>query len=431
MNRKFHSLILLSLAMVLFLIATPLFAGSDAPQQGKKKVITFWHLDTDPKLSVIWQGMADEYMAAHPNVDVQITILENDAFKTKINTMMQSGNPPDIFRSWGGGVMNEYAEAGLLKEVSPAIKNEWVKSIGEGLLGLYSYKGKCYGVPYDMGAVGIWYNKDMFKAVGYETPPATFEQLIDCLKKLKAAGYTPVSLGEGEKWPGHFWWVYMAVRLGGKDAFDAAYSRKGAFTDPPFVKAGELLLQLVDLDIFQPGFLGANYPEQAAIMGNGQAAMELMGQWAPAVEAQYATNKTGIGADKLGFFPFPMIAGGKGKITDVMGGGNGYILGKNASEEAMDFLNFIVNVENQKKLAEKGFSVPTIKGAEVAIQDPMMRLVQKMVSKATYYQLYYDQYLAPAVGEAVKDATQLLFAKTATPEEAAAMIEKAMKENSK
>lgn len=426
MNRKFHSLILLSLVMLLILIVTPVFAGTQ-PGQGTKTVITWWHLDTDVKIIPIWQGMADAYMAANPDVEVQITVLENDAFKTKIATMMQSGNPPDIFRSWGGGVMNEYAEAGLLKEVSPAIKKEWVETIGEGLLGLYSYKGKCYGVPYDMGAVGMWYNKDLFKSVGQDKPPATYDELLELVKKLKAAGITPISVGEGEKWPGHFWWVYLATRLGGKEAFDLAYSRKGAFTDAPYVKAGELLLQLINLEPFQAGFLGATYPEQSAIMGNGQAAMELMGHWAPAVEAQYSTSTKGLG-DKLGFFPFPMVTGGKGKGTDVMGGGNGYILGKNASAKAMDFLKFITNLENQKKLAEPGFIIPTVKGAEVVIKDPMLKQVQQMVSKATYYQLYYDQYLAPAVGEAIKDAVQQLFAKKATPQEVAAMVEKAMKE---
>ncbi len=57
--------------------------------------------------------LADDYMAAHPNVNIEITVLENEAFKTKLTTVMQSGEPPDIFQSWGGGVMNEYANAGL------------------------------------------------------------------------------------------------------------------------------------------------------------------------------------------------------------------------------------------------------------------------------------------------------------------------------
>lgn len=129
--------------------------------------------------------------------------------------------------------------------------------------------------------------------------------------------------------------MYLAVRIGGKPVFDAAYTRSGSFKDDTFVKAGELLKELVDLEPFQEGFLDATYGgDQAALMGNGQAAMELMGQWAPAVQAGSAENKVGIG-DKLGWMPFPAVEGGKGKLTDVMGGGDGLIIGKNAPDEAI------------------------------------------------------------------------------------------------
>jgi len=44
----------------------------------------------------------------------QITVLENEAFKTKLTTVMQSGTPPDIFQSWGGGGHEFTITAGLL-----------------------------------------------------------------------------------------------------------------------------------------------------------------------------------------------------------------------------------------------------------------------------------------------------------------------------
>ena len=39
-------------------------------------------------------------------------------------------------------------------------------------------------------------------------------------------------------------------------------------------------------------------------MGNGKAAMELMGQWAPAVQKDNSADKKGIG-DNLGLVPLP------------------------------------------------------------------------------------------------------------------------------
>src|SRR5512144_1556017 len=91
-------------------------AATEAPAE--KVTVTWWHISTkDPALSD-WQKMADDYMAAHPNVTVEITVLENEAFKTKLTTVMQSGDPPDIFQSWGGGTFNQQVEAGLLKDIT-------------------------------------------------------------------------------------------------------------------------------------------------------------------------------------------------------------------------------------------------------------------------------------------------------------------------
>jgi len=312
---------------------------------GKKKAddgkvtINFWHLDSNDLHYPEWEKLAAKFTELNPNVDIQITVLENEAYKSKLATVMQSGNPPDIFRSWGGGVMNSFAESGLLKDITNEYKTNWDSKVGEGAVGVYSYKGKIYGLPYTMCGVGIWYNKDLLAKVGYNNPPETWKDFIDCVKKLKAAGITPIALGEGDKWPGHFWWVYLAVRLGGKEAFDKATIGGGSFNDEPFVKAGELLKELIDLKPFQEGFLAATYGgDQAALMGNGKAAMELMGQWAPAVQIGSSENKKGIG-DTLGFMSFPAVEGGKGKLTDLMGGGEVWLSAKMRPRKLLNSLS--------------------------------------------------------------------------------------------
>jgi len=398
------------------------------PEAAEPVTVNWWHIQSDPGAhQTAWQEMADAYMADHPNVNIKITILENEAFKSKLPTVMQSGDPPDLFQSWGGGTMNEYAKAGLLKDITADVAGEWGDSIGAGALGVYSYGGVQYGVPWDMGAVGWWYNKDLFAQAGIEAPPATWSEFLDDVQKLKDAGIAPIALGESEKWPGHFYWVYLAVRLGGKPAFDAAYSRTGSFADPPFVQAGEKLQELIDLEPFQEGYQGMGHNDQEALMGNGEAAMQLMGQWAPNAMKDNSTSGEGLG-DKLGFFAFPAVEGGAGGPNDAMGGGNGIVVGKNAPPEAVDFLRYLTNIENQSKLAELGVAIPVVSGAEKAITDPNMVMVYEAVSAAEYYQLYYDQYLPPAVGEAVNDAVQGLFAGVMTPEEVAQAVEDAAAE---
>jgi raffinose/stachyose/melibiose transport system substrate-binding protein len=405
--------------------------ATEAPQ-AEPVTIKWWHITTkDPGLSD-WQKMADDYMAAHPNVKIEITVLENEAFKTKLTTVMQSGDPPDIFQSWGGGTFNQQVEAGLLKDITVDLSADkaWHDSIAPGALGAYSYQGKNYGVPWDMGMVGWWYNKALFKQAGIENPPTTWTEFLDAVKKLQAADITPIALGEGDKWPGMHIWSYLATRLCGQEKFEAAVARTGSFTDPCFVEAGTKLQELIALEPFQDGFLGAVHDDMQAAFGNAKAAMELSGQWAPSTQKANSANQAGIGED-LGLFGFPAVEGGAGTAADVIGGGNGFAIGKNASPEAVDFVKYLTSVQNQTIIAANGSGIPVVKGSEAGLTDPNMLMVQQTFAAAPYFQLYYDQFLPPASGSALNDAVQGLFAGTLTPEQVAQAIEDSVAAESK
>ncbi len=444
MRKLIHMLISLVLVFGLFLTACQTAApvesqappeeveeATAAPPEATEEVavvepvtITWWHITTkDPGLSD-WQKMADDYMAAHPNVTIEITVLENEAFKTKLTTVMQSGDPPDIFQSWGGGTFNQQVEAGLLKDITADLDADpaWRDSFAPGALGVYSYQGKNYGVPWDMGMVGFWYNKALFADAGIDAPPTTWTEFLEDVQTLKDAGITPISIGEGDKWPGMHFWNYLATRICGQKKFEDAMARTGSFTDPCFVEAGAKLQELNALEPFQEGYLGAVHDDMQATFGNGKAAMELSGQWAPSVSAANSADQLGIGED-LGLFGFPAVEGGAGELSDVVGGGNGFAIGLNAEPEAVDFVKYLTSVENQTIIAEHGTGIPVVYGAEVGLADPNMLLVQQLFSSADYFQLYYDQFLPPATGSVLNDSVQGLFAGTMTPEQVAQAVE--------
>jgi len=448
MRRKMFLLIGLVLIIALALSAcgtatptkAPVAADTPKPADTKAEVptvevaepvtITWWHISTAEDHKALWQAMADEYVAMNPNVTIEIQVLENEAFKSKLTTVMQSGEPPDIFQSWGGGVMNEYANAGLLRDINAELDangGEWRNTFGEGALGVYAYKGINYGVPWDMGMIGWWYNKALFADAGITSTPTTWTEFNDDVDMLKAAGIVPIAVGMGDKWPGMHMWAYLVTRLGGKANFEGALLRTGSFTDEPFVKAGEMLQALVAKDPFQDGFLGATYGDEATAMGNAKVAMELMGQWAPAVMKDNSVDKNGIG-DDLGWFPFPVVEGGAGDPNDAVGGGNGFAIGINASDAAVDFVKYLTNAENQKRMAEIGVCIPVVKGGEAGLTDPLMIQLQQELAKAKYFQLYYDQALPPAMGSVINDSVQALFAGTMTPEQAAQAIEDSAKQ---
>jgi raffinose/stachyose/melibiose transport system substrate-binding protein len=408
--------------------ATAAPASSGAPSAAANVEIDWWHIQNNDPGKSLWQKLADEYMAAHPNVKVNVTYLENEAFKTKLTTALQAKTPPDLFQSWGGGGLVEQQQAGLVKDITADVA-AWKDTINPGALGMYQVDGKQYGIPFDLGMVGFWYNKEQFATAGITAPPATWDELLADVQKLKDAGLTPIAVAEGDKWPGMFYWAYLAIRAGGKDAMDKAVA-SGDWSGPSFVEAGAQLKRLIDTKPFQSGFLAAKWDgagSGAASMATGKGAMQLMGQWLPGTVMANSPDKKGMG-DNLGWFPFPALASGAGAATDGFGGGNGFAVGKDAPPETLDFLHFLVTSDaaNQWGALNSGI-LPTTVGTESSVTDPQLKDVLAARAKAQFVQLYLDQATTPALGGSINDAIQTLFAGTGTPEQVAQAISDAAK----
>jgi raffinose/stachyose/melibiose transport system substrate-binding protein len=408
--------------------AAPMLAAcgdGDSGSGGGKVTVEWMDIATTEPSKSLYPQIAKAYEAAHPNVRIKLTNLENEAYKSKMTALVASGKLPDVYVTWGGGVLKQQIDAGLVKNLG---------SDGASLLGTitpvsqkpYQFDGKTYAIPYDMGMVGFWYNKRHFAKAGIKEPPKTWTEFLDAVGKLKGAGVTPIALAGKDKWPGHYYWAYLAMRVGGMTAMEQA-AKANDFTAPAFVQAGQHLKELVDLQPFQSGFQNAGYDTpggQAATMGSGKAGMELMGQWAPAVQKD-ASGK-GIG-DDLGWFPFPTVDGGQGSVTDVFGGGNGHALSKNAPKEALDFLAFLMNDENERKLVSSGAFMPVVKGAESALGDDNRKQVAQALNGSSGFQLYLDQAFPPAVGQQVNDSVAALVGGKKTPDEVAQQVTKAAK----
>ena len=401
----------------------PAEASSAPADSGEPVTIEWWHIQNNDPGKSDWQAMADAYTAEHPNVTINITVAENEAFKAALQTNLQAGDVPDLFQSWGGGGLRDQVAAGLVQDIT-AQTSSWIGDLGQAPVGLYQVDGKQYGVPFDAGIVGFWYNKDLFAQAGLDKPADTWDGLLDQIKTLKDAGITPIAVGAGDKWPAHFWYSYLMVRLGGADAMNQIAATND-FNVPNVIDAGKKVADLVALDPFQAGFLGAGWdaPDgESGTMASGGAAMDLMGQWAPGAFRNQAGVQTQAEMPfELGWAPFPSVAGGSGAGTDVFGGGNGFAVGKDAPPEAVDFLHFITNEQNQETWA-KDSGLPVNTAAADAVADPNMQAVLAGLDSATFMQLFLDQFFSAEVGSAINDQTALLFAGATTPEDAAAAI---------
>ena len=96
-------------------------------------------------------------------------MLENEAFKSKLTTLLQSADAPDFFHSWGGGVFQEQVKAGVLKPIDDLLSQEARDAVGQaGIAHFTGDDGKIYGVARNVQGVMIWYNKRLLAEGGVD-----------------------------------------------------------------------------------------------------------------------------------------------------------------------------------------------------------------------------------------------------------------------
>jgi raffinose/stachyose/melibiose transport system substrate-binding protein len=391
--------------------------------------VKWMHIEVNPGQVKIWEEVARDFEAKNPGVKIEMQFLENEAYKAKLPTTLQSRDRPHIIYSWGGGVLKAQVEAGVIEDITAGV-GAYKDNIAPGAVAAFSLDGKIYGLPHAVSQVGFMYNKELFAKGGVDgTKIKTWDDLLAAVKALKAAGITPIVVGGGDRWPLHFYWTHLAVRLGGKAGFEAALKgENGGFEGETFQKAGELFKQLVDLAPFQNGFLGFKNPQALGFFGDGKAAMNLAISNHHATQRSLAADKQGISPENLGWFDFPMPAGAKGEASDTLGGVNGWLVTKGAPKEAVEFVKFFISKDVQERLARAGYLIPTYKGADAGLAVPFLRNVAQNIARSKYHQNFYDQALGPSVGRVVNDATSEIAGGTMTPKQAAKAINDAFKQ---
>ena len=76
------------------------------------------HVEQNAAVVEYWNDIARRYEATKPGVKVEVQYLENEAYKKKLTTLLQSPDRPNIIYSWGGGVLREQVKAGVIEDLS-------------------------------------------------------------------------------------------------------------------------------------------------------------------------------------------------------------------------------------------------------------------------------------------------------------------------
>lgn len=389
---------------------------------------TYWTLSGQPQQD-IRTGAVDRFNKANPNGTIKISLFQNDAYKTKIQTAISAGQNPTIIWGWGGGGLKSYVQNNVVDDLSSffqqnaAVKNRLFQSS----FGAATVNGKIYAMPCEtVQPIILFYNKQVFDSAGLQ-PPQSWGDLMALVPKFNAKGIAPISLAGQSLWTNMMWLEFLFDRIGGPDVFGAVFNgEKNAWSNPLAIKALTYCQNLIKANGFIKGFqsIVADQNADQALLYTGKTAMMLHGSWTYAsMKEQGGDFVTG---GHLGWMNFPPVEGGKGDPSDTVGNPGQYLsISSNASDaEKAIALNFfktgVLDPTEVKGWIDTG-GVPIVKSAASQLSSSpdaaFLKFVYDVSSKAKVFAQSWDQALSPATATTLLDTIGKLFALAITPQQ--------------
>ena len=218
------------------------------------------------------KGMTDGFHKANPNVNVNTTLVAYEALHDKIVAAAPAGTYDVVLIDviWPP----EFATKHEVLDVTDRFPSSWSSEIFPGAMLTAEYQAKSYGVPWILDTKYFFYNKDMLSKVGFDSAPATWDDVVTAAKVLKSKGIVEFPL----VWS---WSQAEAVicdyaqLLGAYDGKFLDDSGKPAFNTGGGLAALEFMRKSLDDKITNPASTESLEEDVRKIFSQGQAAMAL------------------------------------------------------------------------------------------------------------------------------------------------------------
>lgn len=298
---------------------------------------------SNPAPRAVMEDMAARFDAMHPDLTVELTVIDREAYKTQIRNFL-SANPPDVANWYAANRMRPYISADLFEDISDL----WAEpEIAENLAstkGAMTIDGKQWGVPYTYYQWGVYYREDIYKELGLSEPTNWDEFKANC-QAILDSGKKCFTIGTKFLWTAGGWFDYLNMRTNGYDFHMALTNGEVAWTDDRVRQTFANWRELIDMGAFIDNHQSYSWQEALPFMVNGEAAAYLMGNFAVA-----PLREAGLSTDQLDFYQFPAINPDVELAEDAPTDTFHIPAGAENKEAAREFLRFVVSADNQTKI---------------------------------------------------------------------------------
>ena len=316
------------------------------------------------------EKMIAAFEEEHPNIDVEITILESTVYQDTMPLSLVGGEQMDVVAIQTSSMVNQ-----VKADLSPLepLLNEYVGSDWADMVNptaieqgkILADDGELYILPMgSLGSVVGFYNVEMFEEYGLEVP-TTNAELKEFADSLAAQNpdILPVVF-TGANW---FQDEILLTQMGQTypEFYDEIRYGDGRWDDPAFVEGLENYKQMFDDGLFSLDVVDLDYGRSLELFYTGDAAILLQGTWEAGVLSTPFREEKGIDLADVGLMPLPLVdESGTPSIRSFIELGLSVPQSSEHPEEAMMLIEYLILGEGVDVWGPALITVPSLNGYE-------------------------------------------------------------------
>ena len=414
MVKKIIMLFVLSVSII------PLAARGNSKADARN--VAFFHRwPMEPRFSYFNEIVA-KFEREHPDIRIQMDMVENEAYKEKIRVLVSSDDIPDVFPSWSDSFALNLVRSGRIKPLNELLKQDpaFAATIIPSQIQPFTFDNIIYGLPLTIDGKVLVYNKAMWNEAAIGKEPQNFEELLAILNQFQKQGYTvPILEGLANPWAishylGTMFQRFLSPEIAAKDYNEAT----GQFTDPGYGIVIDRFMQLVDF--MGPAATSLTHTEVRNQFIAGRLPMAYM------QIAEFGYIEAADGAPEYGFFNFPPFSDGKGDPTLLTGAPEGFMMSIAHAQEAERFFKYLFSEDNAYTFVKNTGAPVAIVGA-VTPENAFPAMVQAvdMILKSGGSAPWFDNAVNIRVADAFMRGVQSQAAGDMTTSQVIANVRKA------
>jgi len=304
MNKKLFALmsILVVASLALAACGTPAETAEPAkptaapatnmPAMSSVEVFSWW---VGPGEADGLAAMIEIFKKMYPNdefVNASVAGGAGTNAKAVLATRLSAGDPPDSWQAHAGEATFAYVDANQIQPL-----DDFFASTGFGdalpasLLPLISQDGHPYSVPVNIHRSNVmWYNPSVLQEAGVTVPDggfANYDDFFAACDKVVAAGKTCVALGPA--WTAEHLFENVMIGSLGADGWSGLWTGSTDWASPEVTKALENYAKVLSYTNSDAASM-SDWQPAAKLMIDGDAAFNIMGDWAYGYFANPAPN---------------------------------------------------------------------------------------------------------------------------------------------